>query len=227
MISVDRTQRKFGPIWLSPGITPLNLGDQKYLAVLNNEGLLLATESDGDEGDFVQWETSFETNGTSPLRITTPGQEDRVFVSTGYQRGCMLLKWKTDQFDVVYENKDMSNHMNNSVHWNGYLYGFDGNAHRGRTTRFVCMNAETGEEQWSRIGLGCGALLVADGKLLILGENGDLVVAHASSDSYQEISRLQEVVPYRCWTVPVLSGGRVYCRNDVGDLSCVDLRQQE
>ncbi len=45
----------------------------------------------------------------------------------------------------------------------------------------------------------------------------DLVV-----DAFEEETRAQ-VLGGRCWTVPVLSGGMIYCRNADGDLAAVSL----
>ena len=195
--------------------TPLTVAGIDSVAVLNNEGLLIVTEQDGEEIEFVPWETSFDTNATSPLLMG-----DKIFLSTGYQRGCALLQWQGKRLETVYENREMCNHMNNSVYWKGHLFGFDGNAHRGRTVRLVCMELATGEVKWSQVGLGCGALMGAGDKLVILCENGELVIAAAHPKKYTELSRAA-VVPERCWTVPVLVAGQIYCRNDIGDLSCV------
>jgi len=198
--------------------TPLQVQGLDCVSVLHNEGLLIVDQRDGQEIEFVPWETSYLTNSTSPLVM-----EDKIFLSTGYERGCGLFQWKGDHLETVYENREMSNHMNNSVFWKDHLYGFDGNAHRGRTVRLVCMEAATGKVMWSQLGLGCGALMVADGKLVILSEEGELVIAAANPKEYTELSRVV-AVPERCWTVPVLVDGQIYCRNDVGDLTCVSVR---
>jgi len=201
--------------------TPLTTGGIDSVAVLNNDGLLVVAEQDGQEIEFVPWETTFSTNSTSPLLVG-----DKIFLSTGYERGCALFEWQGDRLETVYENQEMSNHMNNSVVWEGHLFGFHGNAHVGRTVRLVCMEAETGKVKWSQLGLGCGSLMLADGKLIILSEDGELVIAAAQPDKYTELSRAA-AVPERCWTVPVLFGGQIYCRNDVGDLSCIGLKSEE
>ena len=40
----------------------------------------------------------------------------------------------------------------------------------------------------------------------------------------KELARTK-ILDGKCWTVPVLSGGRVYARNSDGDVVCVDLRK--
>ena len=84
------------------------------------------------------------------------------------------------------------------------------------------MNFETGEVAWKQKGLGCGSLMIADGKLLILAENGTLVLAKETSESYQELSR-SAFLEGRCWTVPILLDKRIYGRNAAGTLVSLDL----
>jgi len=31
------------------------------------------------------------------------------------------------------------------------------------------------------------------------------------------------VLQGKCWTTPVLAGGRIYCRNAAGDVVCLDV----
>lgn len=44
----------------------------------------------------------------------------------------------------------------------------------------------------------------------------------ASPEGFQVISRAK-VLTGRCWTMPVLAGGRIDCRNHEGDLVCLDV----
>ncbi len=62
----------------------------------------------------------------------------------------------------------------------------------------------------------------ADGKLIVLGEKGKLVIAEATPDGYKELASAQ-ILEGKCWTVPVLANGRIYARNAAGDLVCVNV----
>lgn len=197
--------------------TPLMFAGQKAIAVLNNEGLVVLDVNRGEELAFHKWKTNFATNSTSPIVFG-----NSIFLSTGYQRGCTLLGVNDDTLQTVYEKKTLSNHMSNSVVHKGFIYGFDGNAHRGRNARLVCIEAATGAERWAQKGLGCGSLMMAGDKLLVLSEKGELVIAKANPEKWEELARAQ-VINERCWTVPVLANGQVYCRNDAGELVCVDV----
>ncbi len=206
---------KYRPGYGTP--TAFEHSGEPLIAVLNNDDLLVVRAGDGSEVDRYAWETSFATNSTTPIV-----SGDTIFVSTGYNRGCSLVRLAGGKLSAVYENGDMSNHFNNSVLWQGHLYGMDGNSHSSRNVKLVCMNFQTGAVAWSQRGFGCGSLLVADGKLLIFSDDGQLILAEATPEAYREIARAQ-VLDGLCWTVPVLTANRVYCRNAAGDLTCVEL----
>jgi hypothetical protein len=58
--------------------------------------------------------------------------------------------------------------------------------------------------------------MIADGKLLILTIKGELIVAEASTEKWNPISRAK-VVDGWCYSPPVLANGRIYCRNSGDD----------
>ena len=104
-----------------------------------------------------------------------------------------------------------------------HLYGFDGNTHMQGPKQLVCMRLADGKVQWRQDGYRCGSLMGVDGQLLVLGEKGNLAVGPASPKGFKPNAESQ-VLNGRCWTVPVLANGRIYCRNAVGDLLCLDVR---
>ncbi len=195
---------------------------RKLVAVMKTEGLVVLDAGNGTTVATTDWKTAFDTTATTPII-----QGQQLFISTGYDRGCGLFELAGDQLKKTYENRRLCNHMNNSVLIDGHLYGFDGTAHRGRPTEFVCLDFASGKEKWRvppSTGLGCGSVMAtADGVLVILSERGELLTAPANPGEFKPTARHQ-VLGGRCWTVPVLAHGRVYCRNSRGDLVCVQVK---
>lgn len=191
------------------------------LATLDCDGLRVVDSTGGQQVAFAEWKSPYRTNSTTPIVLN-----DTIFISTGYNVGCGLFRLKDQTLELICQNSSMRNHFNNSLLQDGWLYGFDGNSHNGRNATLNCISFETGELAWSQRGLGCGSLLIADGKLLVLSEKGELVLAQASHNAWTELAR-SPFLEGRCWTVPVLSNGRVYGRNADGKLVCVTLPRTE
>lgn len=169
------------------------------------------------------WEGYREINAADAVVI----DQETIFLSTGYNKGCALLRIAEGKVTELWSNRNMGTQLNPVVYWNGYLYGFDGMiGMRGPGNgKLTCLDPKTGEAKWAQAGLGTGSLMLADGKLIVLGEAGKLVIAQASPDEYKELASTQ-ILEGRCWTVPVLANGRVYARNAAGDLVCIDVRDQ-
>jgi outer membrane protein assembly factor BamB len=161
------------------------------------------------------WQTAYNINAADPIV-----HGNRVFISSGYDRGCALLEIEDGRPSVAWENKSMRNHFSSSVLLDGHLYGIDGNTGSGSLR---CLEFETGKVVWSQE-LGFGSLMIADGKIIVLNERGKLFIAEAAPEGYKEISSADTGLSPRCWTSPVLCRGRIFCRNSEGALIAVDVR---
>jgi len=203
--------KSYGGGYSSPFAFHLN--DSQRLAVFNSSGLVILDPENGRELALHPWKTSYNVNAVTPIV-----SDDKIFISSGYRTGGALFQFSGDKLTVVWQNKNMSNHFNSCILWEGHLYGFD-------ETTLKCLDFQTGDVKWKQRGLGKGSLMLADGKLIIMGDKGHLVIAEASPESFKEISRTK-VLSGLCWTVPVLSGGKLYCRNHEGDLVCLDVSGQ-
>ncbi len=209
--------QKYKPAYGSP--IAFQFKNKIYLATLKTDGLVILDAQTGKTVAFHDWRTSFRTNSTTPIVIG-----NKIFISTGYQRGCALFEFTGNGLKQIYTNKNLSNHMNNSVVLGDFVYGFDGNTHGRVPKQIVCMRLADGVVQWRKDGYLCGSLMAVQNQLLILGEKGKLALGPASPKGFTPTAEAQ-ILQGRCWTVPVLSNGRIYARNAAGTLVCVDARK--
>ena len=204
--------------------TPMtyNLSGKDYLVVFTGTALVGMDLSDGQQLWRHEWKTEYQCSIATPIV-----SGDKIFISSGYGMGCALFQIRQGKKPkILWKNKKMANHFNSCVLWKGYLYGFHGAPkHNKDKGELRCLDFKTGDVKWKQGGLGKGSLMISDGKLIILSEQGELVIAEASPNGFQELTRTK-VLDGTCWTVPVLSGGRIYCRSHEGDLVCVDVRGQ-
>ena len=189
---------------------PFTMGGKKCVAMFIEKDVVGLEAATGKELWKFPWKTGYEVNAADPII-----SGDTVFISSGYNKGCALLRMTPDSVEQVWQNKNMRNHFNSTVLWNGHFYGVDDN-------QLACLDYRTGQKKWSHRGLGKGSLMIADGKLIILSERGKLVIARAWPDGFEELASAQ-VLKGKCWTVPVLANGRIYARNANGQLVCVDV----
>ena len=202
--------KDYPPAYSTP--MPFDHNGKPSLAVFNAVGLIVLDRTSGLELAKFGWKTEYGANiATAIIAGNT------AFISSGYNRGCALVGLGRGGLDKIWESRTMRNHMASCILWNGQLYGFD-------ESKLKCVDLETGRQRWEQGRLGKGALMLGDGKLIVLSERGQLVIAEASPSGFEPISTTP-AVSGRCWVVPVLANGRIFCRSNEGHLVCMDVRR--
>ena len=192
---------------------PFEREGKKLLALFTNYGLQIHSQETGELVVKHEWKTSYNINASTPIV-----SGDHIFISSGYDKGAALLKWDGQNIAEVWKSRVMRNKFSSSVLWEDHLYGFDENA-------LKCVQFMTGEERWETKDFGMGTLLLAGGKLIVLGENGELATAKVDPVEFKPVARHQ-VIEKRCWVVPVLANGLLYVKNNKGSMAAIDLRAQ-
>ena len=201
------------PAYSSP--VAATIEGKRQIIFFTQTGLVSVSPQDGSLLWRFPWLTRFDANIATPIVVG-----NYVFISSGYDKGCALVEISSAsdgslQAHSVYEHNRMRNHFSTCVYYQEHLYGFD-------DATLVCMNFRTGKITWKKKDFQKASLLIADGKLIVLGESGQLALAEATPADYREISSFQ-FSRNRCWTAPVLADGRLYVR-DEEKIVCFDLR---
>jgi outer membrane protein assembly factor BamB len=196
--------------------TPMvaTIGGKRTVVLFKGAALVGLDAKDGRELWRFPWKTNYEVNAASPIVVG-----DRIFISSGYGSGCALIEINAGRAVEKWRNKNLKAHINSPVYSKGYVYGIDDQA--SSRAPLVCLDFSSGQVKWSQRGIG-GALVGADGKLIILSEAGELILAEESPAGFRPLGRAQ-VLPKRCWVQPTFANGRAYCRNNDGQLVCLDL----
>jgi outer membrane protein assembly factor BamB len=160
-----------------------------------------------DNGELL-WRYTKVANRTA--NVATPIYRDGfAFFSTDYGTGAALLKLDAAGANAneVYFTRDMRNHYSSSVLVGDYLYGFS-------SAILTAMKFQTGEVAWRDRSVGKGSVIYADGHLYCQGEDGVIALVEASPEAYKEKSRFTlGRGGYPLWTLPVISNGRLYVRD--------------
>ena len=115
----------------------------------------------------------------------------------------------------------LTTHYATPVQANGILYGYHGRQEFGPSLRAVELS--TGKVRWSQDQFRAGSIILAGNRLVIMRENGELVLAEATPDAFKPVARAQ-VLPAVVRAFPAISDGILYVRNE-NTLVALDLRK--
>jgi len=149
------------------------------------------------------------------LNISTPvwGPDDLLFVSAAYNNGARLLKLaqaagKTTVQEQWYQNR-MRTHIGTVIRLGDFYLGSSGDFGPCPT---VAVDVKTGDVLWQNREFARSTFLFADGKLIILDEDGNLGIAQPSRKGLNVLARAA-VLDNKAWTVPTLAGTKLYLRD--------------
>lgn len=207
-------------------------GRQLVVGYLKN-ALVCHDLSDGELMWRFPLSTGYDEHSCWPIY-----REPYLWIAAAFRGGSQLLEIRgSNELSIkpVWKSPLMSNDILSSVLVGDALFGFDvsdaqAKAHRPTRGSFRCLSFLEGQHNWAtsaerrrRPGdeatddrgrrIGHASVVVADGKLLLLNDTGELILARASSSEYMELGRTQILGGEICWTQPILYRNRVYARN--------------
>ncbi|MCC6367552.1 MAG: PQQ-like beta-propeller repeat protein [Bryobacterales bacterium] len=196
--SLDDTQA-----YTSPMLVTL-AGRRQILTVTKTRVVGLDPESGRLLWDYP-WETEYGVNSAQPIVV----DPHRFLISAGYGHGTALVE-VTDSGDSlrakkVWESKRMKNRFNSSVVYKGYMYGLDEGI-------LSCLRVSDGAQMWKGGRYGYGQLLLASGHLVVLSEEGDLVLVEANPEKLVEVAKFP-AIEGKTWNVPAIENGLLLVRN--------------
>jgi outer membrane protein assembly factor BamB len=194
----------------------------RQVAFFSASGLFAVAPEDGRLLWQHPWDSSCPATGI-PTNVAHPIfiPPDKIFVSNGYGTltGSEVFRIfrRGEEFatETVWRSEKMRNLLNSSVLHDNYIYGFD-------IGILKAIDAATGEEKWKARGFERGSLIAADGKLIVLGEQGKVALVEATPSGYRERGSAQ-ILQGKTWTAPTLAEGRLFVRNQ-SEMVSLDLR---
>ena len=140
-------------------------------------------------------------------------------MSSGYRDGRgAVYKLTGGTPTKIWQNDDLKTKMNSGVAYEGHIYGVS-----EKKGMLMCLDQKTGAVKWQeRKGGQFGTLMIAGGKLIVLSDSGELVIAEAQPSGYKQLASAK-VLNGRCWVAPVLANGHIYAKTNKGQMVCVKL----
>jgi len=194
----------------------VTLAGTRQIVILDGAGFSGHAIGDGKQLWFYPWPTD-QPKVVQPWQIS----DDEILISMGYSEGMRRLRIQQTEDGWTVEEVWISNRLktkfNDFVCKDGYAYGLD----EGILT---CIDLTDGSRQWKNGKYGYGQVLLVKDKLLILGEDGDLVLVEAMSSEFKELA-VRKIFDEKTWNHPVLARGKLILRND-REAVCFDLAEE-
>lgn len=165
----------------------------------------------------VDHPTQFGANISTP--VWWP-EDQHVFISSAYGQGSRGIALENTGGKIaakdLWQNKRVKIQHGTAVRVGDWIYASSGDFGPAFLT---CVNAKTGELGWRQRGLAKANVLYADGKLIVLDEDGTLALVKADPSSYRLFAKAPGVCQKTAWTVPTLHGRTLFVRDRVNILA--------
>ncbi len=160
------------------------------------------------------WENRFQVNAAMPLVY----DGDKVFLTSGYRTGCVMIEIDGDKVREVWRNKAMSAHFSSPILYKGHIYG------TSDPGLMLCIDPKNGRTLWKQRGFEKGGLVGVDGVAIALdGRGGDLMMVELTPKRYNELGRISKPLGGQSWTAPIVADGKLLIRNKTA-LRCMDMK---
>jgi outer membrane protein assembly factor BamB len=162
----------------------------------------------------ILWSTPHDPG--NDLNCSTPlwGPDNILFVSSAYRAGSRAIQLSnngtaTDADELWFTNRVRFMFLN-AVRLGDYVYGTTGDFGPAFLT---ALDIKTGKSAWQHRGFGRASIVYADGKAIIMDEDGDLALARLAPEGVTVLSEAKKVFDTVSWTVPTLVGKTLYARD--------------
>jgi outer membrane protein assembly factor BamB len=231
MIAVELATGKV--LWQTPNprdwkmthvsITPMEIAGRKTYVYCGHRGVAGIAADDGT----LLWDTPDWKISLATVASPVPVPPKRVFLSGGYEAGSMMMEvtktgadWQVKPVFRLDADTFGATQQTPILH-DGHLYGVRPNG------ELVCLDLN-GKVRWAsgmnhRFGLG--PFLVADGKIFVMDDNGELTMARATAEGFKPLTHAKVLTGHDAWGPMAIAGGRLIVR-DLTRMTCLDLRKK-
>ena len=177
---------------------------------------------DPNNGDLL-WSNPHPNENGVNVSLPVWGDDNLLFCSSGYDGGSRVLKLTRSGNKTVVEqiwaSKLMRIHFGNAIRIGSYLYASSGDF---GPAPFTAIDIRTGQVMWRNRELSRATAVLADGRFILLDEDGHLALATPTPEGLKIASRI-ELLTSNAWTVPTLAGTTLYLR-DRKNVMALDLK---
>lgn len=206
--SVAWAKGDLGNVYSSPIL--IDVDGLEQLVALMDGAVIGLNPLNGD----LQWRVPFQAG--YGIAVATPvwGPGNLLFVSAEYDAGAKGIKLERSGNGVkateVWQANRLRLHHGNAMRIGDTIYFTSGG--KGSQAILTAIDAATGKIHWQERSIAKATFVWADGKLITLDQDGNLMLAHPSPEGFKVVSKA-ELLTNLSWTPPALVGTRLYIRD--------------
>jgi outer membrane protein assembly factor BamB len=215
--SVAWQKQDFANSYSSPVLIHVD-GEEQVVAFMGND----VVGVDPKTGD-LRWSHPHPTPYNLAISMPVWDEADHLlFYSAAYNTGAYVLELRRQGEKTAVKEVWKDNHI--QVHFGSILrigeYVYCSSGHDGPAL-FTAVNIKTGKVAWRERGFAKASFLLADGKLILVDQEGNLGLVRVSPERLEVLSKVA-LLKSNAWTVPTLVGTRLYLR-DRHDIMALDV----
>lgn len=153
----------------------------------------------------VQWTYPWKAQWPKSAQPRSVG-DGRILLTASYGMGTHLIQVKGNAVEELWSAIRMKTKFSSVCVLGNYAYGLDEGV-------FSCIDITNGERMWKDGRYGFGQNILADGVLIVQGEQGGVFLVEATPDEHRELASI-EVLKGKTWNTPTLAAPYLILRND-------------
>ena len=187
----------------------------------------------GADRGRILWETgAFAPSVVAPSPVIL--DNGKVFITAGYGAGSALLRvsggegrYRVEILQMFKPQEGLASEQQTPIFSGGYLYGILPKDAGGLRNQLVCCKAGDCKNIVMSSGktdrFGLGPYMMADGKLFILNDDGEMTIASFSPSRFTTLDKARIIDGQDSWGPMVITGGYLLMR-DSKQMVCLDIK---
>jgi outer membrane protein assembly factor BamB len=183
-------------------------GQEQVVAPMSDD-IVAVNPANGD----LLWKYPHSTSWGLNIALPLWSDDHTLYVSSAYNGGCVALELHVvngkTQVKELWNSNRMRVHIGNLLRLGDTLYGSSGDF---GPAPFTALDARTGKLLWQDREFPKATFLYADGKLIVVDEDGNLSLATVSRTGLKVLAK-SALLRSNAWTAPSLAGATLYVRD--------------
>ncbi|MEE2776074.1 MAG: PQQ-binding-like beta-propeller repeat protein [Acidobacteriota bacterium] len=197
--------------FLVSGASPIliEVGGEEQMVFFGGSLIAGLDPRDGD----VLWAHAHDAGNDFNFSLPLWGDDGILFFSSAYRAGSRAVRPQraggVTTVDELWFTPRAKFQFLNAVRIGDWVYGTHGES---GTAFLTAVHVITGESPWRERDFAQSTLVYADGKLLVLTEDGELALTRVSPSGVEVLAR-SDLFDTRSWTAPTLVGTTLFARD--------------